>query len=127
MARTKKPGEATDPEIVKVTEAVDDGRIWYRKVGGGSLRLPNKIIKPGEKFRARPEDIPRAFRDLCIPMENVKEAPVKKIEVVESVYKLQPRGTNKQWWDVVDANGKVMNEKAMKKDIAEKLISDLSK
>lgn len=138
MARTRKPGENADPEAIKVTETVDDGKIWYRKVGGGSMRLPNKIIKPGEKFRSHPDDIPRAFRDLCIPLEEVKEAPAKaEVKVVNSEYFLQPRGKNKQWWDVVKATGekdaegndimKAINENALKKDMAEKLISDLSK
>jgi len=31
------------------------------------------------------------------------------------------------WYDVVDQNGKVLNEKAHKKEVADKLIEDLAK
>ena len=42
---------------------VDDGRILFHKKGGGSFRTVNgRIIKPNQKFRAHPEEIPEAFR-----------------------------------------------------------------
>ena len=105
--------------------------ISWKKVGGGSLRLKGQIIKPGQKFKATASEISPNFRDVVIPLEGIpgdvatpgKPAPVIKADPVE--YKLKARGTG-GWYDVVDINDKVLNEKALKKDIAEKLIKDLS-
>lgn len=115
-------------ERTKKAEVVieEDNRIMYKKVGGGSMRILGKIIKPGERFKADPADIPPAFRDLCLPLEEVKEKQPVKLDITKSAYKLQQKGTG-AWFDVVDANGKVINEKGLKKEIAEKLIIDLSR
>jgi hypothetical protein len=137
MDRIKKV-EDTAPETaeeVKKDEVVPvvaeqtlptDNRIWWRKVGGGSLRIGKRIIKPNEKFQASPEDIKPAFRDLVVPLEDVPEIAGNKVPtVIKSEYKLQPRGKSNTWFDVVDKNGKVLNDKGMQKDKAEKLIKDL--
>lgn len=121
MERTKKAQDTTET----------DGKVWYKKIGGGSLRIGGKIVKPGEKFRATPESIPKGFRDLLIPLEGgsfeeVEKKQAVKLDITKSTYKLVKREKS-AWFDVVDANGKVLNEKGMKKEIAEKLISDLSK
>jgi hypothetical protein len=49
------------------------------------------------------------------------------INVVKPVYTLQPHGKSLFLFDIVDANGKVLNEKSLKKEVAEKLIEDLQK
>ena len=114
--------------------------IRWKKVGGGSLRFKGRIIKPNQKFKASLEQIPVAFRDVVIPLESipgdvtVPGKPVPEIKAVEVEYKLKPRGdgpTLKKrgggpWYDVVDPDDEVFNEKALKKDAAEKLIEDLT-
>jgi hypothetical protein len=109
----------------------NDGKFWFKKIGGGSLRLGGKIIKPGEIFSANPESIPKGFKDLIVPLEEGPQEEEKKIrvnlDITKSAYKVVNRGKSALWFDVVDANGKVINEKAMKKEQAEKLASDLSK
>ena len=54
------------------------GEIRWRKEGGGSFRTKingkDRIIKPGETFRALPEEIPLAFRDVVVPLDKVPEA-----------------------------------------------------
>ena len=105
--------------------------ITWKKVGGGSLRFNGQIIKPGQTFKARDSEISPTFRDVIIPLEAIpgvapdpgRPAKVITADVVE--YKLNARGTG-GWYDVVDVNGKVLNEKALKKDVAEKLIKDLT-
>jgi len=110
-------------------EQLNDGKIYWKKIGGGSLRLFGKIIKSGETFRAGKDAIPKAFRDVVIPLEDIPETnvPEQILDITKSAYKLQKRGKSELWWDVVDSEGKTINEKAMKREIAEKLISDLSK
>lgn len=112
------------------TRTVDfsDDKIRFRKIGGGSLRLFGRIIKPGEVFTASPSQIPPAFRDLIIPLDEIRPVnpvPEKIVEVPQ--YKLQLRGKSKTLWDVVGANGKVLNEKGLTKVVAEQLIQDLTR
>ena len=54
-----------------------EGKIQWRKLGRGFFRLPNRIIKPGEVFWARPDEIPLAFRDMIVPIDSkeLKEQP----------------------------------------------------
>lgn len=106
---------------------LDDGTIMWKKVGGGSFRLNGKIIKPGQSFRAHPDAIPKAFKDLIIPLEKVRVKDEPVIAVAKLVYTLQPRGKSKSLFDVVDKNGKVLNEKALTKEVAQNLIDDLER
>jgi len=118
MERTINPKDDTGPK-----------RVLWKKVGGGSLRFKGRIIKPGEKFKATEEEIPKAFRDTVIALENIvgtMKLPPPPENVVEPVFTVRSRGSG-GWYDVVDANDKALNEKALKKDIAEKLVKDLSR
>ena len=104
-----------------------DGSIMWKKVGGGSLRLNGKIIKPGQVFSATPEQIPVAFKDLIMPLEQVRLKDEPVIVPAKLVYELKPRGKSKSLFDVVDKNGKVLNEKALTKEVAQNLIDDLER
>jgi len=108
-----------------------EGEIQWRKMGGGFLHLPNRIIKPGDVFFARPADIPKAFRDTVIPLDkeelrSVEENPVELILVNKPEYtKVKREGSN--WWDIVDAQGKVINEKALREPQAEEYLQSLQR
>jgi len=118
MERTKNPGTNLGSEV-----------IHWKKVGGGSFRFKGRIIKPGQKFKATAEEIPKAFRDVVIALEDIPgtmKVPPPPENVVEPVFTIRSRGSG-GWYDVTDANGKALNEKALKKEIAEKLVKDLSK
>ena len=109
----------------------------WKKVGGGSLRIGKRIIKPNEIFEALPEDISPAFRNMIIPVSGdatfktpptkLVEQEVKKEEITALSYTIVQKGVNGLWFNVVDSQGKVMNAKALKKDVAEKLLEDLLK
>ena len=125
MERSKQPAQT------------NDGKIWWKKIGGGSLRIHRKIIKPNQRFRARPDEISERFRDVIIPLEELAaEEPTAPINAVQTEFILRPRGKSKSLFDVVypvgeDEDGeptyKVMNEKALTKILAEKLIRELSR
>ena len=123
-------------ERIKRIEKVVDGKVRYKKLGRGSLRMNGKIIKPGEIFYAYPDQIPTTFKDIIIPLDDtveareerqVKETIAPKVNVVKHEYSLQNKGKSTLWWDVVDSNGKVINEKGLKKEDAESLIENLKK
>lgn len=122
----------------RTKQAQTDGKIWWKKTGGGSLRFNHKIIKPNERFKARPDEIPASFRDVIIPLEDLGdvEKQAAPVEAVKTEYTIKPRGKSKSLFDVVypagkEENGetiwKSINEKPLTKDIAEKLVKDLSK
>jgi len=104
-----------------------DDKIRYKKIGGGSLRLNGRIIKPGEVFSASPSQIPPAFKDVVIPLEEVKDVPAPTITVSNPQYEMRPRGKSRSLFDVVNANGKVLNSNALTKEVALQLIQDLSR
>lgn len=101
------------------------GMVRYRKLGGGSLRFRGRIIKPNQVFEAYPGDIPPAFSDVIVPVDKDSGKPVRsKIKPAE--YKLKARDSG-GWFDIVNAKtGKRMNDKALKRSDALKLIEKLA-
>ncbi len=144
MARTRTTnikGESevkTQPEIK--TEPVNEVKAEvktplqlaprWRKIGGGSFRMPNRIIKPGQIFRAWPDEIPKAFRDVCQPVDGdvIFEFDKKgktPIPGLKAKFTLFPKGND--LFDVVNAQGKVLNDSPLPKSVAEGLIRDLER
>ncbi len=119
-------------ERTKVIESKSPKPTW-KKIGGGSLRIGNRIIKPNQTFEAYPEEISPSFRNLIIPVSAdasfAKSTPREPTpeEVVKEKYTVKPRGESKVWFDVIDSNGKVLNEKALKKETADQLKADLER
>ena len=109
----------------------DKGAIRWRKTGGESFTAVingrKKMIKSGQEFSARLEEIPESFRDNIVPVDpaEFKEARTEfdTVDVAKLEYTVSPRGGN--WFDVLDSDGKKVNEKSLRKDAAEKLISSL--
>ncbi len=117
----------------------------FKKIGGGSFVLKGKMIKPGQIFEAFPEDIPPAFKNTIMPLsgtidwelakkEESSQVKVKPQDVVKPLYKVVPHGKSPLWWDIVtetgkDENGepiyKVLNEKGLKKEVAEDLMKKM--
>lgn len=111
--------------------------LWL-KLGGGTFMLrvkgKVKIIKPGQKFRADEHDIPLAFKDLVELLEKEdepeKEKPGAKLQdedldmsLKDDQYVIEKVSTG--WWNVVDLDGKVMNDKALRFDKARELLDAL--
>jgi hypothetical protein len=102
--------------------------IRWKKIGGGHFIFNGRIIKPGQVFTARESQISKSFRDLIIPVDQLPPPPEEApVEIKATNYTVQPRGKSNTWFDVVDGQGKVVNEKGMAKEKAEKLAHDLSK
>lgn len=105
----------------------------WRKLGGGSLRLPGRIIKPNQQFRAYPEEIPVGFRDLVQPLEGQifpqPEAP--EVEKLSKKAKEEPtyakRATGQGWWEIYRTDtGKVVSEKKVRESEADDLLEQLN-
>lgn len=99
-------------------------KIKWKKLGGGSFRMASgRIIKQNQVFEATEAEIPKGFRDVIVPVDPIPEPPA--LEVVPGGYQVRSRGPG--WYDVVDAQGKVVNEGALRQADAQKLLEDLSK
>lgn len=102
-----------------------DDRLTWINSGGGSFRLPNgKIIKPNQRFKSLAEDIPRAFRDIVVPFnkEDVEKVNTP-IEGKANEYSLVPKSGG--WFDVVDGEGKPVNDKSLREEDANELLKSL--
>jgi mannose/cellobiose epimerase-like protein (N-acyl-D-glucosamine 2-epimerase family) len=97
----------------------------WQKIGGGSFHIADHIIKPNERFWAARESLPSAFMDTLLPLSNqTKEEQAEKEAVkTDHGYKLQPRGGG--WFDIVDSNGKLFSQKAMRIEDATKMLERL--
>lgn len=114
--------------IIIMERTKSNDAIRWKKTGGGHFMLNGRIIKPGQVFTAREDQISKNFRDLCIPLDELPPPPEDApVDVIKTIYTTQPRGKSKTWFDVVDTRGKVINEKALQKEQADKLAHDLSK
>jgi len=101
--------------------------IRWKKTGGGGFIFKGRLIKPGQVFTAHPDEVPKAFRDVCIPLDEIPAPPPQEeIEYVASAYTVKPRGNSNTWFDVYDANDKKINEKALTRATAEQLAKDLA-
>jgi hypothetical protein len=121
----KKPTRKVAPVTAPV---VEDGPklLKWKKLGGGSLRLKNRIIKPGETFFAALEDIPKAFLDSleCLDGKAAKKIAETKITKEEkapetSVYALVENEDHT--WNVLNPEGKVINEQPLTETAAQDL------
>jgi len=92
------------------TKGNKDKLIRWKKVGGGSFRMGNQIIKPGQVFSARLIDIPEGSRDIIVPVDKLPADIKEDIKAVDAAYSIKHRSG--KWYDVVNTNGKVINEKA---------------
>jgi hypothetical protein len=93
--------------------------IRWKKIGSGGFLFKNHHIKPGQIFTATVEEIPLAFRDVIVPIEDV---PTDKLLVnPEILYKKELiEGTNT--YNIVSSTGKILNENPVTLEEAEKLL-----
>jgi hypothetical protein len=114
--------ERTKREIVSETS---DKVYTWKKTSPGTHHTGSLEIKPGDTFKSTLFDIPPAFRNLftCMdgdPMvdEGKKEESLK--EALKPVYTLQP-AARKGWFNIVNEEGKAINEKPLKEADANEL------
>jgi hypothetical protein len=104
-----------------------DRRIYWKKIGKGSLHIGRRIIKPGEKFLATPDEIPQAFRDVIIPLEDIVEVSTEENVVVKTMtYQKQANKENAELWDVVNEEGKIINETGLSLDQVTRFLKALN-
>jgi len=109
----------------------------WKKLGGGSSRLmikgQRKIIKPGQVFTATEDEVPVAFRDVMVKIDNLPiEGGKAPVILINPEYKLKPRDEDADEWDIVkwdpikEKEGKKINDVPLSKEKAEKMIANLT-
>lgn len=141
----KKAKRAVKKEVENKVDL--SGLKCYKKIGGGSMRFPNRIIKPGQKFWISPELIPAGFRDLleeisaddsAVVVSSVSEhrvTPTGKDTLFLEKFRLE-KATNEDGevikkgdsalYNVVGADDKPLNDQPLRKKKAEELLSTLN-
>ncbi len=96
-----------------------EGTLQYKNTSG-TLFINGEFIKRNETFFAFPQEIPKSFMDTIVCIEDV---PVKEVEPDPETgmeYILVDRGNG--WFDIVDQDGKKVNETGMRKAKAEETL-----
>jgi hypothetical protein len=114
------------PAVETVLEAGEEREILLKNTGGSFHMGRRRIIKPGEKFKAKWSDIPEGFRDTIYPLEAVPVKPsVPLLAGKKEEFEFVPRGDG---FDVVNKEtGKKINGIPIPEDRAKSLIEDLSR
>lgn len=105
---------------------------WKKTSGTFTLRRKDgstETIRKGQVFRAAPEEIPMAFRDTIKPVDPVElEARANPpLQVASPGYRVEPRGKLPGRFNVVDGQGKVINEQPLTSNEAQSLLEDLTR
>lgn len=119
------------PEVHIPVTPIGPVEIEWRKIDGGSLRLRNgKIVKPNEVFKAFESDISPAFRSSVVPTDpkSYIAEQDKPIDLTKAVYTIEAADDdNNTHFNVVNAAGKILNEKLLTIEEAEDLVTALKK
>lgn len=92
------------PEIPKMPPM-----IRWKKIGNGAFVLNNRYIKPGQIFSASEAEIPKAFRDVVIPLDSIPESKGVEEASKPNEYSIVKVGEPDDW-NIVDKRGKKLNE-----------------
>ena len=117
--KTEEVAEVVQPAAVKSAEVkwVNNGGAFYTKSGAR--------VDPGATFFAKPDDVPQAFRDVIKPVDpgavEIEEKPKKSVPID---FRMKRRGGT-QFYDIVDGDGKRINEKDLAEQEAKTVLSML--
>jgi hypothetical protein len=104
-----------------------EGEIRWRKISGTLILRDKTVIKPGQTFMARPEDIPKVFRDTVVPVNPEDlldpEVPMPPVEPEPPSYTIKSCTPGR--YNVLDGQGKAVNERPMSLDDAKRLVENL--
>lgn len=104
---------------------MEDKATRWRVTATKAYYWGTKIMKPGQTFVAREEDLPPALRAIVEPLEEATLAPDVKGQVnMPIIYRIKEKDNG--YFNVVDSKGKQINEKRLSKAEAMDLVKKLS-
>ena len=123
--KNKKPAKVIEVTKVEETPVIVETRLQWQKIGGGSLRWQNRIIKPGEIFLAHLADLSKAFMDtlICLDSEGLKKVKEKEKEETQTPEVLYHKvELGEGFWNICNEEDKAINEKPLTEKEAEELL-----
>lgn len=113
----------------RTKKVTNESGVRWKKLPGAPLELyDGRVIEPGHVFTSKLNNIPEAFIDLveCLEPDQLTEQIIIENKLPEvNPYELQP-ADKPNWWNVVHVDGKVINEKPLRKKEAETLLKSLN-
>lgn len=106
----------------------ESGLLRFRKIGSGVFRMNGRIIKPNEEFYAHFDQIPKAFRNVIICLDEKELIAIQSgaIGLKRDKAKFEIKQVLPNQWNVINSTGKVMNETPLTEEEAIKLADILS-
>lgn len=91
---TEEVGKISETEGVETVVIDSEIEVRVKKLNGGALYLPKKILKPGEIAWVRKSDIPSAFMD---SIQILEERGGKTVVVKKKIYEAQEQEDGTFW------------------------------
>lgn len=120
----------TNIDDLEQDDVQEEPTITWKKIGGGSFRIGNRIIKQNEVFQAKESEIPAVFRDIIIPQQIIPGK--QEIKYVPVTYTLVPTDAPEdaeegdKYFNILDSYGKTINEKPLEESKAKSFIVSLN-
>lgn len=120
----KQAAVAVEPPVNEGARVREPQIEWINK-GGKFLTADKRVIQRNQKFFAPVSQIPLAFRDVIKPVNPLPKEEEEYLTPVTGEYKIQ-RNDKNGLFDIVDPQGKVVNEKSLTEEAAKDLLSKLN-
>jgi hypothetical protein len=106
--------------------------VKFKKLGKGSFHTKDgRIIKQNQIFLADPATIPATFRDVIVTVEEGAiehaEEEVAAQAIAKVVYHIVQDGETEGYYNVTNAEGKILSEQVLLYEEAEELVKALTK
>jgi hypothetical protein len=117
--------ERTKRNTIELEGMDEEVAVRWRKIGGGTFRMASgRIIKPNQVFHAKPSEVPQGLRQFIIQLSGEMPDQENGPVVVPQKYSLQTRSPG--WYDILDSQGKVINENALRQTQAREMLKSLT-
>lgn len=131
MARERKIKIEEAELVITPMTAPKEVRPQWRVKSGGITLLDKRYFEKDQLFNAWEEDIPEAFRDIIIPMQQLEKRPTR-VRPVFSLQEVVPTAEEEdendyvQLYNIVNGDGKVISQKPLPKAEVDPLIQALN-
>jgi hypothetical protein len=130
------PVEEVEQNKLEVKEIVKKGapvvpvdtRSKLRKLGGGSIILDRKMIKPNQVFYYNLSDIPTAFRDMFeVIKEGSRDTVIASAQTKVNKVKFEKKVNADNTYSVVNkVTGKTINSETLSENEADTIVKNLN-
>lgn len=125
MVQRKRVVKTEEKAVKPTAPVVRDDKIWWINTGGIFITASGTVVKSGDKFKSRAEDIPKASRDVVKPLEPITESPTLQVAVPNYALQQCEDTDDEPMFNIVDSRGKIINESPLDEEAANALLKRL--